>query len=107
MDARTENQRLWAAAKSRLASATEALGYPRELADLMAGQLKSPRAMDRMAGYLLQARPGSLEMIMDEMLAISEEIDTWRKKKENEEAQAAYSAWLNSDLRCPDDDDTD
>ena len=38
-------------------------------------------------------------MIVDETLAISAEIETWRKKKESREAQAGYSAWLNSKAR--------
>ncbi|MDO5434866.1 MAG: hypothetical protein Q4G19_00690 [Clostridia bacterium] len=99
----TENQRRWAAARDRLASAVMSLGYPDEFAELLANQLGSPKAIDRMTGYLVQARPRSVEMIVDEMLAISAETAAWREKKEAEEAQAGYSAWLNSDLRMPDD----
>ncbi len=92
-------RRTWAQARRRLGAAVAALGYPREFADLMARQLGSPGAMDRMAGYLERARPASMEMIVDEMLAISEEIETWRKKKEGQAAQAGYSAWLSSEAR--------
>ena len=52
-----------------------------------------------MTSYLYQARPGSLEMIMDEMLAICAEIEAWREKKESLEAQAGYNAWLQSEAR--------
>ena len=90
------NQRLWAQARDRLAAAAEALGYPAEFADLLAKQLGSPKAIDRLASYLYQAKPTSVEMIIDEMLAIRAEIDAWREKKENQAAQAGYSAWLNS-----------
>ena len=38
-------------------------------------------------------------MIVDEMLAITSEIDSWREKKESLEAQEGYSAWLNSETR--------
>ena len=38
-------------------------------------------------------------MIVDEMLAITSEIDAWREKKESEAAQAGYSAWLRSGAR--------
>ena len=93
------NQRIWAGARDRMAAALRALGYPDELADLLARQLKSPRAMDRMAAYLSQARPASLEMIIDEMLAICADVETWRRKKESQEAQAHYNAWLDSDER--------
>ena len=93
------NQQIWAQARDRLAAALAALGYPAELAGLLAKQLKSPRAIDRMTAYLHQARPRSLEMIVDEMLAICAEVDTWRQKKESEEAQESYNAWLDSEER--------
>lgn len=95
----TPNQQLWVRARNRLASAVEDLGYPAELADLLARQLGSPKAIDRMSSYLYQARPGSLETIVDEMLAICDEISAWREKKESQQAQAGYSAWLSSEAR--------
>jgi len=95
----TPNQKQWARARDGLASAAASLGYPKELADLLAGQLGSPKAIDRMAAYLYLARPDSLEMIADEMLAICSEIDAWREKKEARDAQTGYSAWLNSETR--------
>ncbi len=93
------DQRLWAQARDRLAAAAEALGWPAEFAGLLAKQLGSPKAIDRMASYLYQAKPASMEMIIDEMLAIRAEIDAWREKKENRAAQAGYNAWLNSPER--------
>ena len=90
----TPNQRIWAQARNQLAAAVSALGYPEELADLIAGQLGSPKAIDRMTSYVRQARPQSLEMMMDEMLAIRAEIYAWRERKESREAQAGYNAWL-------------
>lgn len=95
----TPAQKQWAQARDRLAAAAASLGYPEELAGLLAEQLKSPGAMDRMASYLYHARPDSLELIVDEMLAIRAEIDTWREQKESREAQAGYSSWLNSETR--------
>ena len=96
----TENQRIWARARDRLASAVISLGYPEEFAGLLAQQLKSPKAIDRMASYLYQAKPGSVEMIVDEMLAICADTEAWRKKAENREAMWSYSAWLNSEERA-------
>ena len=93
------NREEWIQARNGLAVAVALLGYPEEFADLLAKQLGSPKAMDRMASYLNHARPGSMEMIVDEMLAIRAEIDAWRQKKESREAQAGYSAWLNSETR--------
>jgi len=92
----TPNQRIWALARNRLAKTVAALGYPEEFADLLGKQLGSPKAIDRLASYIEQAHPDSMEMIIDEMLAIRAEIDAWREKKEYQEAQADYSRWLNS-----------
>lgn len=90
----TSNQRIWSQARDQLASALSSLGYPEELADLFAKQLGSPKAIDRMTSYVLQARPKTMETLVDEMLAIQADIDAWRKKKESQEAQAGYNAWL-------------
>ena len=90
----TPNQYLWAQAKERLVTAVTGLGYSAELAELMARELGSPKAIDRMTSYIRQARPRTEEMLVDEMLAIKEEIDTWRRKKEAEAAQASYNARL-------------
>ncbi len=98
----TEMNKEWIRSRDQLAAAAASLGYPEELADLLARQLGSPRAIDRMTAYLYHAHPGSLEMIADEMLAIRAEIDAWRERKESREAQEGYSAWLNSEAREPD-----
>ena len=95
----TPNQKLWALSRNDLAKAVVSLGYPEEFADLLAKQLGSPKAIDRLASYIRQADPDSMEMIIDEMLAIRAEIDAWREKKENREAQEGYSRWLNSAAR--------
>ena len=101
----TQNQQIWALAKNRLAAAVASLGYPEEFAGLLAGQLKSPKAINRMTAYLVQAKPASVEMIVDEMLAICADIDAWREKKESLEARAGYSAWLNSGARMESEED--
>ena len=95
----TPNQRIWAFSRDQLAKAAASLGYPEELADLLAKQLKSPRAIDRMTTYLYQAHPKCLETIVDEMLAICAEMDAWRERKESRDAQESYNAWLNSKTR--------
>ena len=88
----TPNQHLWAQAKERLVAAVTGLGYTAELAELMARELGSPKAIDRMTSYIRQAHPRTEEMLVDEMLAIKGEIDAWRAKKESQEAQALYNA---------------
>ena len=90
----TSNQYLWSQSRDRLVAAVTGLGYSAELAELMARELGSPKAIDRMTSYIRQARPRTEEMLVDEMLAIKEEIETWRRKKEAEEAQASYNARL-------------
>ena len=81
----TDNRILWAEAKNRLAAAVSFLGFAPELAELMAKQLGSPKAIDRMTKYIYLARPRSEEMLVDEMLAICDEIDAWRRKKTGQE----------------------
>ena len=90
----TPNQKIWALSRNDLARAVVSLGYPEEFADLLAKQLGSPKAIDRLTSYLYLARPGSVEMIVDEMLAIRAEIETWREKKESRESNAAYNELL-------------
>ena len=90
----TPNQYLWAQARDRLVAAVTDIGFSAELAELMAKQLGSPKAIDRMVSYIRQAQPRTEEMLVDEMLAICAEIETWRQKKESQEAQARYNSWL-------------
>ena len=90
----TLNQQIWARSRDQLVAEVTALGFSAELAELMARQLKSPKAIDRMTAYVHQARPRTEEMLVDEMLAICAEIETWRQKKESQEAQARYNSWL-------------
>ena len=92
----TPSRRIWTRSRDALVSAVTALGFSAELADLMARQLKSPRAIDRMTSYVRQARPRTEEMLIDEMLSICAETDAWRRKKESQQAQARYNAGLFS-----------
>lgn len=88
----------WAYTKDKLVSAIKQLGFPAELGEQVAKQLGSPKAMDRMLGYLYNVKPRSAELIVDEMLAICSEIDAWRDKKAAEEANARYNDILNYGL---------
>ena len=101
----TQSQRIWAQSRERLAVAVSALGYPRELADLLAKQLKSPKSIDRMAAWMENVRPRSMETIADELLAICADRDAWREKAASREAQASYNMWLNSERRVEFDDE--
>ena len=99
MNEMTPNQKMWSFSRNQLAKAVASLGYPEEFADLLAKQLGSPKAIDRLASYIRQAQPDSVEMIVDEMVAIQEEIAAWRDKKDYREAHERYNTWLNSDER--------
>ena len=95
----TPQQFLFSQARDRLVQAVMSLGFPAELGDLCARQIGSPRGINRLTSYIYNVRPKSEELLVDEMLAIADQISTWRDKKESEEAQWRYTLWLNSDER--------
>ena len=92
----TDYQREWARSRDELVAAVKQLGFPAELGEQIAKQLGSPKAMSRMMAYLYNVKPRSAELVVDEMLAIRGEIETWREKKESEEANARYNEYLNN-----------
>ena len=94
----TDEQREWLRTKDRLVAAVQSLGFPAELGEQIAKQLGSPKAMERMLGYLYNVKPDKVELIVDEMLAICSNIDSWRDKKASEEANARYNEVLNYGL---------
>lgn len=71
----------WTSARDRLSAAVTSLGFPPEFGEVMARQLGSPKAINRMTSYVYQAKPRTEEMLIDEMLAICAEIDTWKAKR--------------------------
>ena len=93
----TPQQFIFSQARDRLVSAVTSIGFPAELGELCARQIGSPRGIDRLTTYVWTVRPKSEELLVDEMLAIAEEINTWREKKASEEAQWRYNMWLNSE----------
>ena len=88
------NRLEWSMAKADLCREVLSLGFPVEFGNLLAKELGGPRAISRMTAYLRCTKPHSVEMIVDEMLAISAEAKAWREKKESEEAHASYNAYL-------------
>ncbi len=90
----SESQIEWSRKRDELVLAIKQLGFPRELGEQIAKQLGSPKAMDRMLPYLYNVKPGTAELIVDEMLAICSDIDTWHNKKAAQEANARYNAIL-------------
>ena len=90
-----DGKREWENARSSLVKSITDLGFPQELGDEIARQLGSPKAMERMRAYLYNVRPQSVELVVDEMLAIMSDIERWKDKKMSEEANAAYNEVLN------------
>ncbi len=84
--------------KSRLADLVAELGQPRRFGELIADSLGTPKAMDRMIRYLYGVRPSSAEEIADEMLAIREEHENWRRKKAAEYSNMKINELLYGDL---------
>ena len=93
-----DGHRNWARTRDQLVKAIRELGFPEELGEQIAKQLGSPKAMERMLGYLYHVKPRSAKLIVDEMLAICSDIERWREKKASEEANASYNEMLNYGL---------
>ncbi len=70
-----DNRKEWALCREELVSVIVSLGFPAEFGNQIAKQLGSPKAMQRMCGYLNNVKPHSAELIADEMLSICTEID--------------------------------
>ncbi len=77
-------KREWARKKNGLVTAMVSLGFPEELGVAIAKELGSPKAMDRMLGYLVKVKPKSAEL-----------INAWREKKAAETANDSYNNMLN------------
>ena len=90
----SDSRILWEQSRDSLVSIIVSLGFPAELGEMIARHLGSPKAIDRMTAYLQYERPEDDRIIVDEMLAISDEIEAWREKKESRESNAAYNELL-------------
>ncbi len=98
----TNTQREWIQARDTLVSAIRKLGFPEELGNEIAKMLGSPKAMERMQGYLINVKPNSAELIVDEALAICSDVSRWHDKKDAEEANARYNEILWHGLETAD-----
>ena len=89
-----DNKRRWLFSRDNLMTAIRLLGFPDELGEAIVKNLGSPKAMDRMTSYLMNVKPTTPELVVDEMLAIRSEIEAWRAKKDSEDANAKYNEML-------------
>ena len=94
------NNQEWKDAYAVLRSAIIALGFPEELAVAISKNLGWPKAMRRITAYLYYAKPRRPELIVDEMLAIREEILTWKAKKASQSANMVYNELLWNGLEA-------
>ena len=93
----------WKDAYDALRVAVISLGFPVELAVAISRNLGWPKAMRRMTSWLYLAKPARAELVVDEMLAIREEILTWKAKKASQEANIAYNELLYYGLETDED----
>lgn len=100
-----EKERTRAELHSELVETIVNMGYPAEFGDAIANQLGTENTMQRMIGYLYRMQPQSAEEIADEMLAICDDRDIWRKKKEAEFYNQKYNELIWDGLGTEDDDD--
>lgn len=80
-----------------LLAAVVACGFPAEFGQALAAGLGSENAIRRMTGYLLAARPRSMEEVADEMVAICEQRDRWVERKKSEYYQTKVNEFYNRD----------
>ena len=81
----------WLKARDGLISTVVSLGFPAELGEVAARHLGSPKAIERMTAYLNYIKPTDMNIIVDEMLAIRDEIDAWKEKKAGIESNQSYN----------------
>ena len=90
-------------AKDELVLTLEQMGYPPEFGRTVADQLGHERAVRRMISYLRQVKPGSIELVVDEMLSIISDRDAWIRKKQARYYNAKYNEILYYGLDTDDD----
>ena len=88
----------WTRTRDRLVEAMVRLGFREDLGEAVAKNLGSPKAMERMISYLVNVKPRTEELLIDEMLAICSEIEAWKEKKASQEANARYNEMLRRGL---------
>jgi len=76
----TVDQSEWTRARDELVRTIIDLGFPGEFGNEIVRNLGSPKAMHRMNGYLINVKPKSVELVVDEMLAIRSEVLAWKEK---------------------------
>lgn len=94
-------------AERRLVSAVVRVGFPQEFGVALADFLGGPKTMDRMTTYLLSVGPRSMDEAADEAVALLEQRARWIEQKRSEEANAAYTQFVNRPRDPEETDDLD
>lgn len=81
--------------KTKLISELQKRGYPQEFGIVIADQLGTEMTMKRMLSYLHHPIRYSAQEIVDEMLAIMAERDSWQRKHIAEYNNRKYNDLLN------------
>ena len=84
--------------KEKLTEIMKKRGFPEEFGRMVANELKSDKAIDRMIGYILSFEPTRAEDIADELLAIRSDIERWQQKKTAEYYNSKYNELLSNGL---------
>lgn len=92
-------------ARQRLINRMQMMGYPYEFAYLIAQELGTERAMGKMAGFLRNAGPVSMEAVADEMVAILDDRRHWIEKKSSEYYNQKYNELMYYGLGTDDEDE--
>lgn len=90
--------------RRRLVRAAVTAGFPAEFGEALAEFLGGPATMERMASYLVSVRPRSVEEAADEAVTLVEQRGRWVEQMRSEEANEAYTRWVNRADR-PDDEE--
>lgn len=89
-----EQERNKIACRKKLIDVIVRMGYPPEFGAAIAAELGTESTMQRMIGYLHNAKPRTAEEIADEMLAICDDRDRWVQKKKAEYYNSKYNELL-------------
>lgn len=101
----TEQERIKEKLRTELVRILVRMGYPEEFGYVIAAQLGTESTMQRMIGYLRNAKPHSAEEIADEALSICDDRDRWMNKKKAEYYNAKYNELLYYGLGTDDEDE--
>lgn len=90
----TEQERIKEKLRTELINIIVKMGYPEEFGYVIAAQLGTESTMQRMIGYLRNAKPRSAEEIADEALSICDDRDRWISKKKSGYYNSKYNELL-------------